>query len=245
MNRYSRIILLPILVVMVTGLLSCSLESRDERRARARERQGIILAALEPLVVDSPSMQLYKSHTCNTCHGDDGITPLLPSYPVLARQNEGYVLKQLREIKNGERANGQSSVMAAVVANVPDEDFVVLAAFIADELGDGAPIGKGTPDPESPGATLFKRKTCTACHGKDAVTPLLATYPKVAGHGKEYAIQQMMDIKNGIRANGMNVLGMKGIMHLVTEEEIGQLAAYLETMPRPAPEPPAVEETTE
>lgn len=76
------------------------------------------------------------------------------------------------------------------------------------------------------GAALYMSKTCVACHGKDAKTPIMPTYPKIAGQNKEYAIQQMKDIKSGARSNGMTA-AMKGVMHLVTDEEIEALAAYV------------------
>ena len=31
------------------------------------------------------------------------------------------------------------------------------------------------------GADLFQKKTCTSCHGKDAQSPILPIYPKLAG----------------------------------------------------------------
>ena len=79
------------------------------------------------------------------------------------------------------------------------------------------------------GAELYKTKTCVACHGKDGKTPIMPNYPKIAGQNPEYALQQMKDIKSGARANGMSA-GMKGIMHLVTDEEMDALAKYIATM---------------
>ncbi len=79
------------------------------------------------------------------------------------------------------------------------------------------------------GAQLYQTKTCLTCHGKDGKTPLLPTYPKVAGQNAAYAAQQMRDIKSGARANGMSA-GMKGIMGLVSDAEIDALAKYIETM---------------
>ena len=76
------------------------------------------------------------------------------------------------------------------------------------------------------GAALYMSKTCVACHGKDGKTPIMPTYPKIAGQNKEYAIQQMKDIKSGARSNGMTA-AMKGVMHLVSDEEIEALAAYV------------------
>lgn len=76
------------------------------------------------------------------------------------------------------------------------------------------------------GKALYMEKTCIACHGKDAKKPLTPEYPKLAGQNAKYAERQMLDIKSGVRANG-NAAAMKGVMHLVTEDEIKELAKYL------------------
>ena len=76
------------------------------------------------------------------------------------------------------------------------------------------------------GKALYLEKTCIACHGKDAKKPLTPEYPKLAGQNAKYAERQMLDIKSGARANG-NSAAMKGVMHLVTDEEIKELAKYL------------------
>lgn len=79
------------------------------------------------------------------------------------------------------------------------------------------------------GAELYVAKTCIACHGKDANTPLLPLYPKLAGQSPDYAYNQMVDIKSGARSNGMTA-AMKGIMHLVNEEEMRAIANWLGTL---------------
>jgi cytochrome c len=79
------------------------------------------------------------------------------------------------------------------------------------------------------GATLFKIKTCWACHGKDANTPIMPTYPKLAGQNADYAYNQMMDIKSGARSNGQSA-AMKGVMHLVSDEEMRIIADWLSTL---------------
>lgn len=76
------------------------------------------------------------------------------------------------------------------------------------------------------GATLYKEKTCIACHGKDAKTPIQPNYPKLAGQNAEYALQQMKDIKSGARSNGQTA-AMKGVMHLVNDEEMKIIAEWL------------------
>ena len=79
------------------------------------------------------------------------------------------------------------------------------------------------------GADLFAAKTCNACHGADAKTPIMPTYPKIAGQNKEYIIQQMTDIKSGDRSNGQ-AAAMKAIMANVSEEEIAKLADYVSSL---------------
>ena len=79
------------------------------------------------------------------------------------------------------------------------------------------------------GAELYQKKTCFACHGKDAKSPILPIYPKLAGQNAGYAAQQMKDIKSGARANGQ-AAAMKGVMHLVSDEEIDAIAQWLSTL---------------
>lgn len=76
------------------------------------------------------------------------------------------------------------------------------------------------------GAELYKQKTCIACHGPDGKKPILPSYPRLAGQNKDYMLQQMQDIKSGARANG-NSAAMKGIMHLVTDEDMTAIAEWL------------------
>lgn len=76
------------------------------------------------------------------------------------------------------------------------------------------------------GAALYKDKTCNACHGPKGDKPLMPNYPKVAGQNSAYIEQQMKDIKSGARNNGQTA-AMKGVMHLVNDEEIKAISDYL------------------
>lgn len=90
-------------------------------------------------------------------------------------------------------------------------------------------LGLSQPAAALDGAELYKKKTCIACHGKGAVAPILPTYPKLAGQNADYAFNQMKDIKSGARNNGQTA-AMKGIMHLVKEEEMRAIADWLQTL---------------
>ncbi|MCK6412648.1 MAG: cytochrome c [Azonexus sp.] len=76
------------------------------------------------------------------------------------------------------------------------------------------------------GAKLYADKTCNACHGPKGDKPLMPNYPKVSGQNSAYLEQQMKDIKSGARNNGQTA-AMKGVMHLVNDEEIKAIADYL------------------
>ena len=76
------------------------------------------------------------------------------------------------------------------------------------------------------GAALYKDKTCNACHGPTGNKPLMPNSPKVAGQNAAYMEAQMKDIKSGARNNGQSA-AMKGVMHLVNDEEIKAIADYL------------------
>ncbi|MCP3984528.1 MAG: c-type cytochrome [bacterium] len=93
-----------------------------------------------------------------------------------------------------------------------------LLAFAAPAIGE-----------DLDGASLYAQRTCIACHGPDAKTPILPEYPKLAGQNPAYMLQQMLDIKSGARSNG-NTPAMRGVMHLVTEDEMKVLADWISSL---------------
>lgn len=79
------------------------------------------------------------------------------------------------------------------------------------------------------GAELFKAKACFSCHGADAKTPIMPLYPKLAGQNAQYALNQMLDIKSGKRANGQSAV-MKGIVAGVSDDDLKAIAEWLSTL---------------
>ena len=97
---------------------------------------------------------------------------------------------------------------------------VVATSPAQAETAAGAPLS---------GAELYKQRTCVACHGADAKTPILPVYPKLAGQNPAYLLQQAMDIKSGARSNG-NTAAMKGVMHVVSDDELKIITEWLGTL---------------
>jgi cytochrome c len=102
---------------------------------------------------------------------------------------------------------------------------ILVSGFLAVAVGSVKPAASQEPD----GATLYRERTCIACHGPDAKTPLLPEYPKLAGQNAAYMLQQMKDIKSGARSNG-NTPAMQGVMHLVSDADMEVLAGYLSSL---------------
>lgn len=90
-------------------------------------------------------------------------------------------------------------------------------------------LGLAVPAQALDGAQLYVQKACVVCHGKDAKTPILPIYPKIAGQNADYAYNQMKDIASGARSNGQTA-AMKGIMNRVSDDELQAIANWLETL---------------
>jgi len=175
-----------------------------------------------PVVKQVEGDALYNSKGCVACHGADAKTPIMPSYPKLAGQNKDYAVTQMKDIKSGARNNGQSVVMKGIMASVSDAEMEAIAEWLTSlpkEVKSDATLA-------AKGAALYNNKGCTACHGADAQTPIMPSYPKLAGQNKDYAVAQMKDIKSGARNNGLTAL-MKGIMASVSDAEMEDMAEWL------------------
>jgi cytochrome c553 len=69
-----------------------------------------------------------KSKVCAMCHGEDGIS-LVPIYPNLAGQKEGYLKLQLEAFRKGERVN---MAMSSHAQKLSDQDIADLSAYYAN-----------------------------------------------------------------------------------------------------------------
>ena len=76
---------------------------------------------------------LYRSAGCVACHGSDGDSAISPDYPKLAGQNERYLYNQMRDIKSGARANGQSRMMKPMVMHIQDRDLADIAEWLSNQ----------------------------------------------------------------------------------------------------------------
>lgn len=82
-------------------------------------------------VAQADGAALYQSKTCWSCHGKDAQKTLLPIYPKLAGQNADYAFNQMKDIKSGARANGQSAAMKGIMGLVNEAEMRQIADWLA------------------------------------------------------------------------------------------------------------------
>jgi len=70
---------------------------------------------------------------------------------------------------------------------------------------------------------------CSACHGKDFVSSIDPTYPKLAGQYQDYLEKVLRDYKSGARKHAV----MGGIAQALSRDDIRNVSAYLAGLPGP------------
>ena len=75
-----------------------------------------------------------KTVACSTCHGADlnGATlPVIGETPGLAGRSPSYIVRQLFDLKSGQRHDKRAELMKPVVANLTSGDMLAISAYLA------------------------------------------------------------------------------------------------------------------
>lgn len=88
---------------------------------------GLVLSSGVVMAAGNIEAGRAKAAMCMSCHGVQGISSV-PAYPNLAGQKDAYLVKALKEYKDGKRS---SPIMKAMVASLSDTDIQNLAAYFS------------------------------------------------------------------------------------------------------------------
>jgi cytochrome c553 len=161
--------------------------------------------------------------TCLACHGADG-TRGLPANPIIQGQHPEYLVKQLQEFKSGKR---KSAIMTPMASALSDDDMRHVAAFYAsvkaptgfarskdtvlqgEQIWRGGIMAKGVP-------------AYAGCHSPNGAG-VPAQYPRIAGQHAEYTTAQMLQFREGERANSALMTTIAGKMN---DHEIKAVSDY-------------------
>jgi cbb3-type cytochrome c oxidase subunit III len=169
-----------------------------------------------------------KAATCGACHGADG-NSLAPTFPKLAGQGERYLIKQIKDIRDGNR---QVPEMTAFVAGLSDADIADLAAYYAAQT----PTGGGADESlVELGERVYRSgvaekgvPACLACHGPAGAGVEAAGFPRLAGQHADYTKAQLNKFSMEQRVNDGDTRVMRDIAKRMHATEIEAVASYIQ-----------------
>lgn len=178
---------------------------------------------------DPEAGEEIAQNECVSCHGEKGTEPLQPSYARLAGLGEGYLFKQLTDIKSGDR---EVAEMQGIVADLDEQDMRDLAAYYDQQE---MPKGEASPENVDAGEDLYRGgdlsrdvAACIACHGPQGLGNDPAGYPRVSGQSAEYVVKSLKDYRSGDRVYGPKSQIMGDIANKLDDDEIEAVADYIE-----------------
>jgi cytochrome c553 len=161
---------------------------------------------------------------CASCHGPNG-NSVTGAWPKLSAQHAAYTAKQLRNFKEGSRAN---AVMAGMSAALTEQDMVNIAAYLAKQ-----PLSKGVAqnkDSIELGQSIYRGgiaekgvAACAGCHSPNGAG-IPSQYPLMSGQWAEYTNAQLMAFRDGIRKNGPMMTSIAGKL---SDQEMKAVADYI------------------
>jgi len=168
---------------------------------------------------------------CGACHGPDG-NSAVPSFPKLAGQGEKYLLKQLKDIRDGARP---IPTMAGQLDGKSNQELANIAAFYAGEARTGSQT-----DPEllALGAAIYRGgipernvAACTACHSPTGKGNDPAGFPSLSGQYPEYIAAQLVAYRKGYedatgRVNDSDSMIMRITAFGLSDKEIEAVSSY-------------------
>lgn len=202
--------------------------------SKARPAASKATAPVAPSPKGDPLAGAEKSDAerCQECHGTHGQGSHEGRFARLAGQSPQYIIRQVEAFRSGARKNDIMSIMARSVA---DEDLLDIAAYFASQkpiAGNGAgqtPAAKTLYASGDPARGIL---ACALCHGEAGkgsnAGPVI--YPLIAGQEFHYVEKQLLDWRNGLRADSPDGV-MVRISKALTDAEITALANYLAGLP--------------
>jgi len=175
----------------------------------------------------NPEAGQSKAGMCVACHSADG-NSLVPNFPKLAGQGAPYLLKQMKDIKAGERVVPE---MIGMLDAFNEQDLQDLAAYFASQKGT---TGAANADLVELGEALYRGgnlakgiPACTSCHMPSGEGNVPAGYPKLSGQHPTYTEAQLKKFRSGERTNDGESRMMRDIAAKLSDAEITAVSSYI------------------
>jgi cytochrome c553 len=172
----------------------------------------------------TPRAQEIIDTRCALCHGRAGESASA-IYPRLAAQDRDYMIKQLKDFRDGRRKGETMTEMAEGLTN---EEITELAGWFSSRTpgirrssdSDLAAVGKYIFTKGNPYSGVA---ACSSCHGEQGHGT--QALPRLAGQHPGYLEIQLKEFGNRARTNDNTI--MHSIASKLTELEIHAVATYI------------------
>jgi len=168
---------------------------------------------------------------CAACHLPTGGGNPDGSIPQLAGQHSSVVIKQLADIRSGQRYNPTMYPFARRLAN--PQALADVAAYVQTlciPRDSGKYAGPDAIEMAAGGKLLYE-KECSQCHQPNGEGVADKFYPVLAGQHYEYLLRQMTDIRDGKRANAH--ADMVKVARNYNHDQLLAIAAYQASLSTP------------
>jgi cytochrome c553 len=159
-----------------------------------------------------------KVQLCAGCHGEDG-KPVDKTIPNIWGQQSGYLYIQLRDFKRGDR---KSEIMQPIASAFERNDMLAIADYFSRKSWPDLAQPRASKEIAKRAQTANASVGCTGCHREQFQGD--STVPRLAGQGRDYLAQTMMDFRTHTRGNNP---GMSDLMSATPADDLTALAEYL------------------
>lgn len=99
----------------------------------SKPKQELVAAGEKIFTQGNPQSGVYA---CVNCHGENGKgkSESVSVFPVIGGQHRDYLVKQLKEFRDGARANDPAGMMAAVAKKLSDKEIEALAEYLSSKI---------------------------------------------------------------------------------------------------------------
>ena len=136
---------------------------------------------------------------CSACHMPEGWGRSDGTFPELAGQHRSVLIKQLTDIREGNRDN-PTMYPFALTSEIGGEQSVTDVTAYIQKLPMNPENGVGPGTDLAHGEKLYK-DNCVRCHGATGEGDGVKFYPRIQGQHYEYLLRQYKWIKEGKRRN--------------------------------------------
>ena len=179
----------------------------------------------------NPQAGESKIATCIGCHGIVGYQASFPEVyrvPKISHQNGAYITAALNAYKSGERKH---PTMRSVAQTLNDQDIADIAAYY-ESHGQAVPAPAQLAAPPAKVNELLVKGGCNSCHGANYSSPIMPSYPKIAGQNRDYLFVALKSYKTDGNATwGRSNPVMGGIAKQFSNAELKEIANYIGSQP--------------